>query len=149
MQHLSTAELTELVQAIAEQHGHGLSKVEFTGACFDMFEDISGMEGVSTQDAMEITNLLWSTYMTKSAPEATFFEPINHALYKEAIRSGKQTLAEEGTKAAAARVIFNMLKDESREVVIQAFIEGASITPKGGPTYFYNINRKMKKLGKH
>lgn len=86
--------------------------------------------------------------MSKSAPETPVFEPINPALYKEAIRSGKQTLAEEGTKAAAARVIFNMLKDESREVVIQAFIEGASITPKGGPTYFYNINRKMKKLNK-
>lgn len=87
--------------------------------------------------------------MTKSATETIVFEPINPALYKEAIRLGKQTLTEEGTKAAAARVIFNMLKDETRDVVIQAFIEGASITPKGSPTYYYNISRKMKKLGKH
>ena len=68
MQHLSTAELTELVQAITEQHGHGLTKVGFTEACFDVFEDISGMEGVSTQDAMEIINLLWSTYRDQVSP---------------------------------------------------------------------------------
>jgi hypothetical protein len=84
--------------------------------------------------------------VTKSAPEDTRQQPNNPDLYKEAIRIGKQTLADDGTKAAAARAIFTMLKDESREVVIQAFVEGATITPKGGPTYYYNINRKMQKL---
>lgn len=62
MQHLSTNELTELVQAITEQHGNGLILREFTGKCFDVFEDVSGMEGISTQDAMEIINLLWNIY---------------------------------------------------------------------------------------
>jgi hypothetical protein len=41
--------------------------------------------------------------------------------------------------------IFKILKDESREVVLQAFIEGANITPKGSPTYFYNVTRKLRK----
>jgi len=62
MQHLSTNELTELVQAITEQHGNGLILREFTEKCFDVFEDVSGMEGISTQDAMEIINLLWNIY---------------------------------------------------------------------------------------
>jgi hypothetical protein len=62
MQHLSTNELTELVQAITEQHGNGLILMEFTEKCFDVFEDVSGMEGISTQDAMEIINLLWNIY---------------------------------------------------------------------------------------
>lgn len=87
-----------------------------------------------------------TSIVTKSAPEDTRQQPNNPDLYKEAIRIGKQTLADDGTKAAAARAIFTMLKDESREVVIQAFVEGATITPKGGPTYYYNINRKMQKL---
>jgi hypothetical protein len=87
-----------------------------------------------------------TSIVTKPAPEDIRQQPNNPDLYKEAIRIGKQTLGDEGTKAAAARAIFTMLKDESREVVIQAFIEGASITPKGGPTYYYNINRKIQKL---
>ncbi len=62
MQHLSTAELIELVQAITEQHGHGLTKVGFTEACFDVFEDISGMEGIEPRSAVDIINLLWDIY---------------------------------------------------------------------------------------
>lgn len=68
MEHLSTAELTELVQAITEQHGNSLTKLGFTEACFDVFEDISGIEGISTQDAMEIINLLWNTYHVQISP---------------------------------------------------------------------------------
>jgi len=73
-------------------------------------------------------------------------QPINPTLYKQAIAQGKQTLAEQKSKAAAARVIFQMLPDESRDVILQAFIDGASVTPKGSPTYFYNISRKLKRL---
>ena len=43
-------------------------------------------------------------------------------------------------------MIFQMLQDESRDVILQAFIDGASVTPKGSPTYFYNISRKLKRL---
>jgi hypothetical protein len=68
MEHLSTAEMTELVQAITEQHGNSLTKLGFTAVCFDVFEDISGMEGISTQDAMEIINLLWNTYHVQISP---------------------------------------------------------------------------------
>ena len=70
---------------------------------------------------------------------------INPSLYMEAIRIGQQVLLEQGSKASAAMEIFKILKDESREVVLQAFIEGANITPKGSPTYFYNVTRKLRK----
>ena len=63
----------------------------------------------------------------------------------DAIRVGQQVLLEQGSKAAAAMEIFKILKDESRDVVLQAFIEGANITPKGSPTYFYNVTRKLRK----
>lgn len=88
--------------------------------------------------------------MVKTVPETLPvklpIEPINPTLYKQAIAQGKQTLGEQKSKAAAARVIFQMLQDESRDVILQAFIEGASVTPKGSPTYFYNISRKLKRL---
>ena len=71
--------------------------------------------------------------------------PINPSLYMDAIRMGQQVLLEQGSKAAAAMEIFKILKYESREVVLQAFIEGANITPKGSPTYFYNVTRKLRK----
>ncbi len=71
--------------------------------------------------------------------------PVNPSSYKDAIRMGQEVLVEQGSKAAAAMEIFKILKDESREVVLQAFIEGANITPKGSPTYFYNVTRKLRK----
>ena len=65
--------------------------------------------------------------------------PLNSSLYMDAIRMGQQVLLEQGSNAAAAIEIFKFLKEESREVVLQAFIEGANITPKGSPIYFYNV----------
>ena len=73
-------------------------------------------------------------------------EPINPTRYRQAIVLGKAALASENSKAAAARVIFQELQDEPREVILMAFIEGANVTPKGSPTYFYNISRKFKRL---
>ena len=82
-----------------------------------------------------------STDPTKPAPV-----PNDLDLYRQAIETGRQTLVDERSKAAAARVIFKILANESRDVVLQAFIEGADITPKGSPTYYYNITRKLKRL---
>ncbi len=72
-------------------------------------------------------------------------EPFDPVLYQQAIAEGRQILADSGSKAAAARHIFELINSEPREVVLQAFIEGASVTPKGAPTYFYNISRKFKR----
>ena len=82
-----------------------------------------------------------STDPTKPAPV-----PNDLDLYRQAIETGRQTLVNERSKAAAARVIFKILANETRDVVLKAFIEGADITPKGSPTYYYNITRKLKRL---
>lgn len=74
--------------------------------------------------------------------------PSNPRLYQHAITKGQDILAQEGSKAAAAREIFTMLHNEHRDVVLKAFIEGASVTIKGAPTYFYNISRKARRLTK-
>lgn len=71
--------------------------------------------------------------------------PKNVEQYKTAINAGQECIKAGLTKADAARKIFNLLHDESREIVIKAFIEGATVTEKGSPTYYYNISRQYKK----
>ncbi len=71
--------------------------------------------------------------------------PANQAQYDAAIAKGKEILSAGGSKADAARAIYAMLLDETREIVLRAFMEGATVTEKGSPTYFYNISRKFKR----
>ena len=74
--------------------------------------------------------------------------PSDPELYKRAINEGRDQLVQHRSKAAAARIIYHLLHNESRDVVLQAFIEGADITIKGAPTYYYNITRKLKRQNK-
>ena len=71
--------------------------------------------------------------------------PVSSAAVKKAISLGtemsKQT---EVTKADVARKMYELISGESREVIIQAFVEGANLTPKGAQTYFYNCRRRSK-----
>ena len=152
--HLTVNQSKSLVEFIRQKHTDRLTKQLFIEVVLDLFEDVSGMENVTPSDSHLIINKLWNIYIMNSfAPQSpaptqalsTKSTPSNPALYKEAIRVGKQTLLSEGSKASAARLIFNLLKNESRDAILQAFIEGADITPKGSPTYFYNINKKLKK----
>ena len=47
-----------------------------------------------------------------------------------------------------ATKMFDLIKDESREVISMAFVEGAMLTPKGSMTYVYNIRRKLQESSK-
>ena len=72
--------------------------------------------------------------------------PKNADHVKKAITLGKEmTKKGEVTKADVSRKMYEIIKDESREVIIQAFVDGAGLTPKGAQTYFYNAKRKMAK----
>lgn len=64
---------------------------------------------------------------------------------KEAIAQGLAVLKEGKTKADAARVIYAATKDEPKEVVVAAFVQGATLTEKGALTYWYNCKRKAAK----
>ena len=95
--------------------------------------------------------------MTKTQPipaelnaiiEVDTATPTNADLYQQAIEKGQTILKDEGSKAAAAREIYRMLQGEHRDVILKAFIEGATVTVKGSPTYFYNISRRFRKLAK-
>jgi hypothetical protein len=62
VEHFSTEELNHLVHIICESCGQQLTKRAFTEITFELFEDISGMEGESTSASMEIINTLWKKY---------------------------------------------------------------------------------------
>ena len=85
--------------------------------------------------------------MTKSTPETPKqqIETKDKNRYAKAVQDGQTILTEGGSKADAARAIFRLIHDEHREVVLRAFIEGADVTLKGAPTYYYNISRKFRK----
>lgn len=73
---------------------------------------------------------------------------LNKPLIKDAITKGKALIKDGKSKADAAMVIFEALKAEEKEVVIAAFIQGATLTEKGAVTYWYNCRRKAKKAAK-
>ena len=77
-------------------------------------------------------------------PEAA---PKNSDQVKKAVTLGKEMMkkGEEVTKVEVAMAIYELIHEESREVIVQAFIEGANLTPKGAQTYFYNCKRKFRK----
>jgi hypothetical protein len=73
-------------------------------------------------------------------------EPKSPALVKKAVALGKEMMKkDEAKKADAARKMYELIHEEPREIIVKAFIEGASLTPKGAQTYFYNCKRKKVK----
>jgi hypothetical protein len=62
MDYLTLDEQTRLVAFIRDRDGFDLTQGRFTEVAFDLFEDIAGMEGLSTPDAAEIINSMWSSY---------------------------------------------------------------------------------------
>ena len=62
MDYLTPDEQTRLVAFIRNRDGFDFTQDRFTEVAFDLFEDIAGMEGLSTTDATEIINSMWSIY---------------------------------------------------------------------------------------
>jgi hypothetical protein len=68
VEQLTTAEQYRLIYFIREKCGFNLTQSHFTEVAFDLFEDISGMEKISTPIAMEIINILWKKYSANTYP---------------------------------------------------------------------------------
>ena len=62
MNYFSPDELQTLISIIQDQHGLTLTRQQFIDISFDLFEDISGLEGLPPEQAMDIINTLWSVY---------------------------------------------------------------------------------------
>lgn len=70
---------------------------------------------------------------------------MNKQSIKDAIAKGKALIKEGKSKADAAMLIFEALKDEEKDTVIAAFVQGAGLTDRGSVTYWYNCKRKARK----
>lgn len=90
--------------------------------------------------------------MSPVTPEKMKEIPVvkNAANVKKAVALGKDMLKAnpEVTKADIALKMFELIHDEHRDIVAQAFVEGAGLTPKGAMTYVYNTKRKFAKVAK-
>ena len=82
--------------------------------------------------------------MAKKKPQTDTDTP-SEDLIAQAIHEGQTLIAEGKTKVEAAMAIYRHLNDSPQEVVLQAFVEGASLTPKGALTYWYNCRRKLSR----
>lgn len=73
---------------------------------------------------------------------------LNKPVVQQAIKQGKELIAESKTKADAARAMYSLIKEEPKEVIVAAFVEGATLTEKGALTYWYNCKRRAVKEAK-
>lgn len=87
----------------------------------------------------------------EASPDAgspTASPDLDKPVIKQAILEGKSLIAEGKSKADAARAIYEAISEEDKEVIVAAFVEGATLTPKGALTYWYNCRRKASKESK-
>ena len=63
----------------------------------------------------------------------------------KAVQEGQKIIKNNGTKVEASMAIFRLIHDLKQGVVVQALVDGATLTPKGALTYWYNCRRKFKK----
>ena len=83
--------------------------------------------------------------VTPSETTTTKKPDFNKVNIKKAIAQGKELIKSGKSKADVSREIYNLVKDEDREVILHVFRQGAALTEKGSLTYLYNIKRKLEK----
>lgn len=83
----------------------------------------------------------------KSGDSTTESKTINldKPAVKKAIEEGLAVLKGGKSKADAAWAIYGRLKDEDKDLIVAAFVKGATLTEKGALTYWYNCKRKAAK----
>ena len=73
---------------------------------------------------------------------------LNKPAVKKAIEEGQAVLKDGKSKADAAWAIYGRLKDEGKELIVAAFVKGATLTEKGALTYWYNCRKRAAKEAK-
>ena len=70
----------------------------------------------------------------------------NSKTIQDAIKIGQDLIKKEMTKAEASMVMYRLLHEGGcdQETIVDAFVKGASLTPMGARTYFYNCRRKYQ-----
>lgn len=77
-------------------------------------------------------------------PEASKID-LSKPAVKKALEEGQIVLKDGKSKADAAWAIYGRLKDEGKELIVAAFVKGATLTEKGALTYWYNCRKRAAK----
>lgn len=82
---------------------------------------------------------------TKPASEKPQSKPTEKTI-QDAIKIGQDLIKKEITKTEASMVMYRLLHEGGcdQEMIVDAFVKGASLTPMGARTYFYNCRRKYE-----
>ena len=62
-----------------------------------------------------------------------------------AIEKATKLIDQGKTKVEIARAIYPNIADLSKDEIIDVFIQGIELTPKGAVTYYYNMKREAAK----
>ena len=101
------------------------------------------IEKVESTDAVE-PQQAESVPTETSQPEAKKID-LDQPHVRSAIEQGRALISDGKSKADAARAIYALLENEPKELIVAAFVAGATLTEKGAMTYWYNCRRKAAK----
>ena len=136
----SEHEVSRVIDEIRNHYGE-LTMNDETDNMVEMLaadSNTSDNETTSESEPVEAPN---KTPSKPAAPKAK-----SAASVKKAVALGKEMRKDaEVSKADIARKMYETISAESRDVIIQAFVDGAGLTPKGAQTYYYNCKRKAAK----
>ena len=71
--------------------------------------------------------------------------PADKAIIAEAIAEGQKMIEAGKSKIDTAMAIYAKLEGMEQDVIVKAFIEGATLTEKGALTYWYNCRQRLAK----
>ena len=80
------------------------------------------------------------------SPAASKKIELSDPIIQHAIEQGLALIKDGKSKADAARTIYDLLETQGKDVIVAAFVTGATLTEKGALTYWYNCKRKKEKL---
>jgi hypothetical protein len=63
---LNDDELNRLVEVIADHFGSALDRAQFADVALTLFDDMPGLETVTTKQASRYLTVLWRRYQSKS-----------------------------------------------------------------------------------
>ena len=63
----------------------------------------------------------------------------------KAIETAKAMVADQIPKVEITRAIYPLIADLSKDEIVDVFVQGVQLTPKGAMTYFYNRKREAAK----
>ena len=102
-----------------------------------MIEKVESTEAVEPRKAEPVPN-------ETAQPEPTKID-LDQPHVRSAIEQGRALITDGKSKADAARAIYALLEKEPKELIVAAFVSGATLTEKGAMTYSYNSRRKAAK----